>query len=210
MTLWNGARGLSSNRNVSKTKDMVFDLRKSAPTPKHTVIEGTEVDRVEDYKYLGSVLDYKLCIQAKVAISKKIQQCLYLKKKMNSFHHFNVCTKMTTLFFMTFIESVLSFTVVTWFGSLNLANWNELRLSRVASKVIWVTQVQLSDIYDLHLFREVKGPLQKIATVPTHRTKRFKLSFVSTTFNMWNLHNDCTSTPFLANWTLAHLCLLML
>ena len=39
---------------MSKTKDMVVDFRRSAPTPKLTEIGGLEVELVESYKYLGT------------------------------------------------------------------------------------------------------------------------------------------------------------
>lgn len=189
--------------NVSKTKDMIIDFRKTAPIPKLTVIEGTEIDLVENYKYLGTVFDNKLCFQANAdAISKKVQQRLYFLRKMN---YFNVCTKMMTLFYRTFIESVLSFCIVTWFGNLNLADKNRLgRLVRVASKVIGVNQAQLSDLYDRQVVRKAHAildcayhPLQREFEllpsgrryrVPIQRTKRFKDSFVCTAIRRLNLH----------------------
>ena len=43
--------------NVSKTKDMIIDLRKSAPNSKLTDIEVIEIDLVENHKYLGIMSD---------------------------------------------------------------------------------------------------------------------------------------------------------
>ena len=43
--------------NVSKTKDMIIDLRKLEPNPKLTDIKGIEIDMVENHKYLGTVFD---------------------------------------------------------------------------------------------------------------------------------------------------------
>lgn len=72
----------------SKTKDM------KAPSPKLTTMEGSEINLVENHKYLGSAFDHKLCFQANAdIISTKVQRCLYFLRKMNSFH---VCTKMMT------------------------------------------------------------------------------------------------------------------
>ena len=72
--------------NLSKTKDMIIDFRRSVPIPQFTTIEGIEIDLVESYKYLGTVFDNRLCFQNNTdAISKKVQQRLYFLRKMNYF-----------------------------------------------------------------------------------------------------------------------------
>lgn len=77
-----------------------------------TVIEVTEIELVENCKYLGSVFDNRLCFWAVDASSKKVQQCVYFLRKMNSF---NVYTKMITLFCGTFIDSALPCCIVVRF-----------------------------------------------------------------------------------------------
>lgn len=44
-----------------KSKAMITDFRKSIPTPKPTIIEVTEIDLVENYKYVGTVFHNGLC-----------------------------------------------------------------------------------------------------------------------------------------------------
>lgn len=56
--------------NVSKTKDMIIDLKKSEPNPKLTDIKESEIDMVENHKYLGIVFD-KLSFQPNVDIISK-------------------------------------------------------------------------------------------------------------------------------------------
>ena len=154
---------------------------------------------MESCKYLGTVLENKLCFQTNVeAIHKKVQQCLYFLRKMNTF---NVCIKMITLFYKSFIESVLSFSVLVWFGNLNLAERNNLgRFVSVAGKVIGVKQFPLCDLYDRRVLRKALAfldcddhplyrefvllPSGRRYRVPTHWTKRYKLSFVCTAINM--------------------------
>lgn len=41
--------------NVAKTKDIIIDFRRTAPSPKVTTMEGSEIDLVENHKYLGTV-----------------------------------------------------------------------------------------------------------------------------------------------------------
>ena len=42
--------------NIDKTKDMCIDFRRDAPQADVTTINGKEVEIVEKYKYLGSIL----------------------------------------------------------------------------------------------------------------------------------------------------------
>ena len=68
--------------NVSKTKDMIISFRKSKPCPALTSIKGAEIELVDSYKYLGVVVDNKLCFDAHVAsTTKKVQQRLYFLRK---------------------------------------------------------------------------------------------------------------------------------
>ncbi|KAK0131074.1 hypothetical protein N1851_034224 [Merluccius polli] len=46
--------------NISKTKEMVLDFRRRRPEPDPVSIQGTEVELVSHYKYLGVQLDNKL------------------------------------------------------------------------------------------------------------------------------------------------------
>ena len=46
--------------NVSKTKELVFDFRKSGKIHDPIIIKGEEVERVTSYKYLGVVFDENL------------------------------------------------------------------------------------------------------------------------------------------------------
>ena len=126
--------------NVSKTKDMIISFRKSSPCPVLTSIKGADIELVDSYKYLGVVVDNKLCFDSHVAsTTKKVQQRLYFLRKMSSF---NVCSVMMTLFYRSFIESVLMFCMVAWYGNLTLANTNRLgSLIKVASKITGRSQV---------------------------------------------------------------------
>ena len=71
-----------------------------------------------------------------------------------------MCTKMMSLFYESFIEAVLSLSVVVWFGNLNLAERNRLgRLVSIAGKVIGVNQSSLCEIYDRHVLRKAHAIL---------------------------------------------------
>ena len=47
--------------NNSKTKDMQIDFRKCPKVQESTVIKSQTVEFVERYRYLGTIIDNKLC-----------------------------------------------------------------------------------------------------------------------------------------------------
>ena len=90
----------------------VMDIPNTIP------IEGIEIDLVENYTYLCTVFDHRLCFQTNTdAISKKVQQRLYfLRIFFFKGVHQNDSDSgfIELLFYRTFIESVLTFCVVVW------------------------------------------------------------------------------------------------
>ena len=46
--------------NVKKTKEMLTDFRKAPTVISRIFIDGVKVERVTEYKYLGTVLENKL------------------------------------------------------------------------------------------------------------------------------------------------------
>ncbi len=107
--------------NVSKTKDMVIDFHKSQPSTRTlTSIQDQDVEIVTQYKYLGTIIDDRLNFESNTdAVCKKVQQCLFHLRKMNSF---KVCWKLMTVFNQYFIESVLTYCMVAWFCSPSVQN----------------------------------------------------------------------------------------
>ena len=62
---------------------MVIEFKKSSHTPKPTEIWGLEVELVESYTYLGTVLDNKLCFQINAeAIHRKVQSVQVLLARL--------------------------------------------------------------------------------------------------------------------------------
>lgn len=195
----------SLHLNVSKTKDMVIDFRKAPPPPTTTIIKGTNIELVENYKYLGVIIDKKLCFEPWTDhLTKKVQQRMYFLRKMNTF---NVSSEMMTLFYHAFIESVLMFCIVAWFGSLSQVNKNRLgSLVNVASKISGRKQSQPVDLYKRQLQRKASAiahsqdhPLRaQFELLPSRRryralgcrTKRMRMSFIPSAVK--HLNDTCT------------------
>ncbi len=176
--------------NVSKAKDTIISFRKTSSNVL-TTIKGAGIELVDGYKYFGIILDI-LCFESRAASTS-----FFLRS-------FNVFSKMMTLFYRSFIESVLMFCIVVEYGNLTLANKKNRLGSRnkVASKISGRTQAQLTDLYNKQVFRKdyfPSGvprsspsdrvellPSSRCFKVPVMRTKRDKVSFVPATIYMLN------------------------
>ncbi|XDV54859.1 hypothetical protein PO909_023061 [Leuciscus waleckii] len=101
--------------NVSKTKEMIINFSRRTLALQPIVINGTHVEEVEQYKYLGTVFDNKLKFdQNSEVIIKKSHQRLFVLRKLNSF---NVQRVVLKSFYNSFVESILSFSFICWFSS---------------------------------------------------------------------------------------------
>ena len=180
---------------------MIISYRKTPTSPSPTLIKGTEIEIVESYKYLGVTIDNKLSFDSHISsTSKKVQQRLFFLRKMRSF---NVSNVMMTLFYRSFIESVLTFCIVAWYGNLTLTNKNRLSsLVKVASKISGRTQAQLIDLYKRQMLKRASSLLEvtdhplrpefellpsgRRFRVPTTKTNRYKQSFVPAAIQLLN------------------------
>ena len=71
--------------NVSKTKELVIAFRQKPASLSDLVMKGKKVERVSQYKYLGTVLESKLNFdQNAVLIQKKCQSRIYLLQKLRN------------------------------------------------------------------------------------------------------------------------------
>jgi len=83
--------------NVKKTKELIFDFRKTDNIHDSIVIKGEVVERVACYKYLGVVFDENLdWVENSKKVQSKVNQRLHFMSKVSKFH---VDNKILTLFF---------------------------------------------------------------------------------------------------------------
>ena len=86
--------------NVSKTKELVIDFRQKPSYLPDLVIKGEKVERVSQYKYLGTVLDSKLNFDQNTAlIQKKCHSRMYLLQKLRNL---NVNPSVLQMFYCAF------------------------------------------------------------------------------------------------------------
>ena len=189
------------NLNVTKTKDMCIDFRRHAPATESTVIDGQEVESVVRYKYLGSIIDNKLTFGENTnMICKKGQQRLLCLRKLAKF---GIDRSLMTLFYKFYVESVLTFSFICWFGSLNVRHKNALnKIVNIGSKIIGVQQSNLSVLYNSQVVKRANSILSDHShplhqhfqllpsgtrfSLPSVKTNRYKHSFTPTAITLLN------------------------
>lgn len=121
--------------NTAKTKEMVVDFRRSRPPVQQTSIEGSDVEVVRTYRYLGLQLDNKLDWSFNTeTLYKKAQSRLYFLRRLGSF---KICQKLLLMFYQSVVASVLFYAVVCWGGSIKKRDASQLdRLVRKAGSVV--------------------------------------------------------------------------
>jgi hypothetical protein len=133
--------------NVKKTKEMIFDFRRKQGEHVNIVINNEQVEKVDSYKYLGTIIDSKLDFtENTLRICNKANKRLFFLRKLKEFH---VDPTIIRMFYESVIRSVVNFCLVCWFG--NLSGVNKILLTRIdkaACKIIGDKEYCcLEDIY---------------------------------------------------------------
>ncbi len=121
---------------------MIIDFRTKPHSSQATLIRGEKVECLDSYKYLGTTIDNRLCFDVNSGVlCKKGHQRLYCLRKLRSF---NVDRTMMELFYKSYIEPVLSFSISCWFGNLSVKHKNALnRIVTLSGKIIGKEQRSL-------------------------------------------------------------------
>lgn len=105
---------------------MLIDFHQNPSVTAPTFINGIAVETVSQYRYyLGNVLDDKITFDANTdSVSKTAHQRLFFLRKLRGF---NVDRSLLKMLCSSFIESILTFTMICWLGNLSMVNKNSLR-----------------------------------------------------------------------------------
>ena len=173
---------------------------KTNPVPP-LIIDGVQVERVNEYRYLGTVIDSKLDFNTNtLTIHKKCQSRIYCLQKLRNLR---VNEKVLAGFYRCFIESVLTFSFMCWFGGLSVKNKNVLnRVVNVCSKIVGVQQRGLKELYECRVLRKGGAiacdeshvlakhydllPSGKRFRLPRLKTVRLKQSFIPSSIQLLN------------------------
>lgn len=149
--------------NITKTKEMVVDFRRSRPNMEPVIINGECVEQVKTYKYLGVQLDEKLDWTANTdALCRKAQSRLYFLRRLASF---NVCSELLKMFYRSVVESALFFVVACWGGSIKKKDASRLnKLVKKAGSVVGKVLESLTSVAE----RRALSRLRSIMENPEH------------------------------------------
>ena len=144
--------------NVSKTKEMVIDVKRNKSEVRACMIKGQEVERVNAYRYLGSWIDDKLVFDVNSdAIHKKCRQRMHVLYTLRSLH---VNSTIMERCYQSFIQSVLAFSVICWFGSLKAKDRMRLNgIVRLCGKIVGTSQQSLDELFSKRAVKRAVGIL---------------------------------------------------
>ena len=121
---------------------MCIDFRNDPPSQTDTLIHEDKVEVVDEYKYLGTIIDNRLSWDRHCSATYKMcRQRLYCLRKLRSF---NIGNTIVSMFYESFIQSVLTFSLICWFRNIRQKDKNNLqRIVNISSKVTGTKQFTL-------------------------------------------------------------------
>jgi hypothetical protein len=200
--------------NAKKTKELIVDYRKSKSCSHSPVlIDGTEVERVPNFIYLGvNIFEVLYWTLNTSTLVKKAQQRLYFLRRLKKARLF---PKILVNFYLCTVESILTNCATVWFGGCSLVDRKALQ--RVVKTAQHITGVRLPAIVDLKrkrrlhracgILRDPSHPCHKLcALLPSGRwyrslrcrTSRLKNSFFPATVTLLNTVTAISTRPHLS------------
>ena len=145
----------SLDLNVKKTKELLIDFRRDSNQVQNLKIDDTVVERVTEYKYLGTIIDDKLNFSSNTnKIYKKCNSRIHCLRKLCKL---NVRMEILETFYRAFIQSVIGFACVCWYGSLSVSDKNTLQKQvNMCSKLIGKKQESVNSIYEQRTVKKAK------------------------------------------------------
>ncbi|KAL0195034.1 hypothetical protein M9458_008606, partial [Cirrhinus mrigala] len=158
---WCGANNLSLN--VSKTKEVVMDLRRNSVDHPPLTIDSSAVERVSSTKFLGVHITEDLTWTTNtMSLSKKAQQRLHFLRRLK---RASLPPPILTTFYRGTIESVLTSCITVWYGNCSTADRKTLQ--RTVSTAAKIIGAPLPSILDIFLAR-CSGKATSIVKDSTH------------------------------------------
>ncbi|XP_041841970.1 uncharacterized protein LOC121640325 [Melanotaenia boesemani] len=149
--------------NVSKTKELIVDFRKQQRSLHPLLISGSEVERVDTFRYLGVTISQDLTWTQHITTTvKKARQRLYLLRRLRDF---KLPLRVLKNFYSCTIESILCGSITTWMG--NCPKQDLLALKRVVRAAEWTTRTTLPNLQDIYEER-CRSRAKRILSQPSH------------------------------------------
>ena len=142
---------------------MIIDFRKKKTHDiSPLIIGGREVEQVEHFKFLGTVLSATLAWDEHCStVVRKAQQRLYFLRQLKKFR---ARKRLLLQFYRSTVESVLGFAITNWYGG--ASEEDKGRLEKVVSCAAKVVGCELPSLLDLY-HRRASKRANNIITDPT-------------------------------------------
>ncbi len=146
--------------NIKKTKELIIDFRKKQDKHTPLYINGEGVERVTSFKFLGTHISENLSWTTNTtAIVKKAQQRLYF---LCTLKKVNLSQQHLTSFYRCSIESVLTYGILTWYGSSSAADRKALqRIIKTAQNITNQQLPSLDSILNSQFLQKMQNILNR-------------------------------------------------
>jgi hypothetical protein len=150
--------------NSKKTKELVFSNARDNPTTQQLVINGSPIDQVTEFVYLGTTLTTKLDFTASANRTvKKARTRLHIMSKL---YHLGIDTRLITSCYKSFIESILLYHLVVIYSHLSADSKKHLqRVVRSAGRL--AGDITFTAVADLYHNKLATKSLRMVATEQT-------------------------------------------
>ena len=138
--------------NVQKTKEIIVDFRKNPDKVEPLNTNGSEVEIVDSFKFLGVHISNDLKWVTHVdSIVRKAQQRLFFLRRLRSF---GVRQDLLVKFYRAVVESILTLSITVWYG--NTTADDRKRLNRVVGTASFIIGRELPALDKLYAARVQK------------------------------------------------------
>ncbi|XP_059823893.1 probable RNA-directed DNA polymerase from transposon BS isoform X4 [Hypanus sabinus] len=152
--------------NVSKTKELVVDFRRSSGPHDPIYISGAQLEQVKSFKFLGVNITNELTWSNQAeSTAKKAHQCLYFLRKLKKF---GLSPKTLTNFYRCTVESTFLGCITTWYGSCPVQD--RKKLQKIVNLAQHITQTNLPSLDSLYTTR-CRSSAARIIKNKTHPAK---------------------------------------
>ena len=146
--------------NAKKTKELVFSNAKDSPTTSPLVINNSDIEIVESFTYLGTVLTSKMDFTLNT--DKTIKKARTRTHILAKLYHLGISNKIILTCYKSFIESILGYHLVVIFKHLKSDSYH--RLKHLISTAEYLAGDQsFSSILDLYQHQLKSKSLRMVA-----------------------------------------------
>ena len=180
--------------NTVKTKEMVVNFSKSCAIYDYVFINGNPIEKVESFKYLGTIFDNDLKWSSNTDyIYGKVKKRFYA---FSRFKHFRPSIKQKHHFIQSLIQPVLTYNIELWYNGATDKQKDKLQEPFIRNDYFFDTKFYVQNsvlklannfIYDSHhILHDCYKTNRKFYIMPKTKTNRFLTSFVPFSIKLLN------------------------